>query len=403
MNYKYIFFSLLLLSASGTAQIIPIQKDIQQQNPPQLNYEYNRVLNGNLNEFYRKLKNVKETGSGVVTIVHIGDSHIQPDFIGTVLRNNLQSFFGDAGRGLVFPYQLAKSNAPLDLISSSNVEWTFNRLAHPEIPINCGISGFCIRSKTPQARINISLKDKTTGPQYFNRLRVFIDTLPNGGWKLEMNGIETQKSSALLISEDSLIILERNTNQFSLIAQNPGDSVNFYGVSLENDSSGVRFHTIGVNGAKYDQYNNSALFWKQLPQLNADLIIVSLGTNEAQKNNFDAVLFLEQVKLFVENLQVAFPKANVLITTPQDSYLGSRSNIIMRNLNLALSSYCQKNGVPLWDLYKITNGFGSARYWAGKGFMSRDRVHFNASGYKIQGKLLYNVLAQGYNDYQKSN
>ena len=38
---------------------------------------------------------------------------------------------------------------------------------------------------------------------------------------------------------------------------------------------------IGVNGATYDDYNNTEIFFNQLPHLNPDLVIVSLGTNES--------------------------------------------------------------------------------------------------------------------------
>src|ERR1700733_2544316 len=101
-----------------------------------------------LDSFYKKLATLKKTNKGVVRIVHIGDSHIQADILSGTVRHKLQDFFGNAGRGLNFPYQLAKSNAAADIASSSNISWHFNRLAHPEIPIAAGISGFCIKSDT---------------------------------------------------------------------------------------------------------------------------------------------------------------------------------------------------------------------------------------------------------------
>ncbi|MBK5269987.1 MAG: hypothetical protein JJE22_03130, partial [Bacteroidia bacterium] len=55
--------------------------------------------------------------------------------------------------------------------------------------------------------------------------------------------------------------------------------------------------------------------------------------------------------------------------------------------------------IPLWDLYRITNGYGSAYSWLKRGLMNNDRVHFTSEGYRLQGNLLFNALAKGYNTY----
>ncbi|MEI9959357.1 MAG: hypothetical protein WDM90_24260 [Ferruginibacter sp.] len=67
----------------------------------------------------------------------------------------MQQQFGKAGRGLVFPYQLAKSNAPDDINSYSNTSWQFSRLARADESIPEGISGFCIQTDRPGATINL--------------------------------------------------------------------------------------------------------------------------------------------------------------------------------------------------------------------------------------------------------
>ncbi len=37
----------------------------------------------------------------------------------------------------------------------------------------------------------------------------------------------------------------------------------FYGVSLKKDQRGIIYHSIGVNGARYDQFNIDSLFCEQ--------------------------------------------------------------------------------------------------------------------------------------------
>jgi lysophospholipase L1-like esterase len=396
--------ALLLYKSTILAQPMPILP--AEKHTPHINTVFNRVVNGNMYLFYKKLQALKKSDSGLVSIVHIGDSHIQPDFLSSVVRSNLQAFFGNAGRGIVFPYQLGKSNAPVDIASTSNINWIYNRIAHPEIPVECGIAGFCIKSNRPQAQINFSLKDNSFGPQYFNHIKLFIDSAAATTWMFETNDSTTLP--VILRNTDTLqtscknILLQNAANQFTLTSHSTGNTQSFYGAMLQNGKPGVLLHTIGVNGARYEHFNNTPLLWQQLPELKADLVIVSLGTNEAQAAALDESAFLNQVKIFIEKIKTAFPGTAIIITTPQDSYKGKRSNPVMRSVSLALASFCQQQNIGLWDLYKITNGYGSARYWLAKGLLNKDRVHFTQAGYTIQGKLLYQALAQGYNNYIKT-
>ena len=74
--------------------------------------------------FYEKLAQMKSTDSTSlnqkINFVHIGDSHIQADLMTNVVRERLQKEYGNAGRGLVFPYNLAKTNGPWNVQFSSN-------------------------------------------------------------------------------------------------------------------------------------------------------------------------------------------------------------------------------------------------------------------------------------------
>jgi len=389
--------AVIFLHASSTAQPMSVNDETLSRNYPFVHSILNRIQTGSsLDTFYDKLYKLKTSGSGVVSIVHIGDSHIQADFLTSVLRNGLQDFFGDAGRGLVFPFRLAQSNGPDDISSSSNTRWQFNRLAHPEIPVAYGISGHGIKTNSNEPSINMSVN---SGKAFFNRLTLFTDSNVVNEWAVQT---ENNDSSYLIKEEKSgfsVIELNKAANSFTLTAL-PSDSVKeFFGVSLENSQPGVLYHSIGVNGARYDQYNNANLFWQQLPALQADLYIVSLGTNEAQFSVFAEAAFLKNISTFLGKLQQASPHAAILITSAPDTYKARRSNTVLRALNRSLSAYCNKNDIPFWDLYSITNGYGSASSWSRRGLMTRDKVHFTPEGYQLQGNLLLMAIGKGYNAY----
>jgi lysophospholipase L1-like esterase len=392
-----VFFFLFLMPAGLMAQAMPANDNPLSEKYPFVSTIFNRILNSSgLDSFYKKLHDLKTNDSGLISIVHIGDSHIQADFLTGVVRTGLQEFFGDAGRGLVFPYQLAQSNAPDDISSSSNTRWQFNRLAHPEIPITPGISGHGIRTNTSGASIHLSLRGIASP---FNRVKFFTDSTNAVTWTVKADNSD----SLYELKKDAGLYKEINFKNpgtgFSLSSE-PSDAMKeLYGVSLENSNHGVIYHTIGVNGARYDQYNNADLFWQQLPALKADLFIISLGTNEAQWDGFSETAFYRTLTLFIEKLKQASPGASVLFTTAPDSYKNRRYNTVLRQLNTSLAGYCNKNYLPLWDLYQITNGYGSAYSWSRRGLMTRDRIHSTPDGYRLQGNLLLTALAKGYNGY----
>lgn len=394
--------ALAFVQSTSTAQLIPVDAKAPGKKYPFVNTIFNRLFNsGSLDSFYHKLYKLKKTGTGIVSIVHIGDSHIQADYLSGFVRTSLQEYFGNAGRGLVFPYQLAQSNAPADISSSSNTTWQYNRLAHPEIPIAAGVSGYCILSDALGASIDLSLRP-VGGEQSFNRLKFFLDSNSTTYWILQTDN----ENAPILVKKDEHqnaicreIILDKSSSKFSLASIPSINTKEFYGVSLENSEPGILYHSIGVNGARYEQYNIAPLFWEQLPALNADLYIVSLGTNEAQAAAFDQSSFLQAVSTFLEKLKAVSPNATVLLTTTADSFKGARPNSVLREINLSLFNYANTHNIPVWDLYRITNGYGSCNNWMKRGLMNSDRIHFTGEGYRIQGNLLFNAIAAGYNSF----
>ncbi len=363
------------------------------------NHEY-------LNRTWEKLNNLKNEKTKRFTIVHIGDSHLQAGFLTSFVRRSMQSFFGNGGRGLVFPYQLAKSNAPKDIICSSNTNWTFNRLAHPEINTSSGISGFIIQADTTSATCNFRLVyDSTNEIKTFNNIRVFAELPDSAIWTLK-----TKDSSVEIHATDfnehksATFSLKDTLSQFEIITDSIHQSKIIYGFSLESNNPGLIYHTIAVNGAQYEQYNISPNFWKQLPELNADMYIISLGTNEGQKPFFDSVRFAGILDTFLINIGSISPNASVLICTAADNYKkGIPGNSELMAINFFLQNYCKEKKIACWDLYQMTGAAGSAKKWNMLGLMSKDRIHFNAAGYAFQGKLLFNAIMKGYQKYLKQH
>jgi lysophospholipase L1-like esterase len=389
-SFCWIIFPLWAVNAA--AQYLPTRQESLSQYRFVHTTENNILTPTALDSFFKKLYILYTTHKGKVRIVHIGDSHLQAGYISEVMRTGLQQYFGNAGRGVVFPYRQARSNAPPGLTSSSNINWQYNRVVHPESSLQSGVAGFVIQSSTPNAMLQISLRNDS-----FTKLRVFASPAL---WSVHT---DADLFPFMLIPDamaDSAyqdVLLSTPANSFS-ISSPQGTLKQFYGVSLEKNDPGIIYHSIGVNGAEYWQYNNSPVFWQQLGALQGDLYILSLGTNEAQKAITDD--FGGHVDSLVQRIRQISPAAAILITTPADSYLRKKNfNRNMQQVHEGLYKYCFDKGYALWDLYKLTGGYSSARNWMKAKLLSPDRVHYTSAGYGLQGKLLLNALSKAYNDF----
>ncbi len=412
-----IFFSLFFQKANAQ---LPFANDtiaIDSTSYSQFTFireDLNKIENDNssFHFFYKKLFELQETKKGRVDIVHIGDSHLQADHFSGTIRQKLQLKFGNAGRGLLFPYQVAKSNSPPSYTTSSNKIWDSKRNVFYDKPLPIGISGFTIETTDSVAEINITVKDQPGLGYSFTKFTLFHEK--------GLHNYDITVCDELNCSKGTLLSTDTSINSFvselkfekpisQIILRNRSTdtlhqrSTRIYGMMLENDSAGILYNMIGVNGAEYRHYLRSKYFMQQLPYLNADLVIVSLGTNEAFVAGFDPVAFYKHIDTLITNIKLACPNASVLLTTPADSYRKSRKGKIknpdMEKARVTIINYCLQHNLPYWDLYEIMGGFGSMGKWFTSHLSAKDRVHFNARGYQIQGDLFYKAIMNGFEKY----
>ncbi|MEO1449221.1 MAG: GDSL-type esterase/lipase family protein [Bacteroidota bacterium] len=130
-----------------------------------------------LRHFYSQLEKLERGQTRQVRILHIGDSHIQADWFSGRLRLALQKRYGSAGRGLVFPYRVAKTNSPSDILSSSDAVWQAKRNISVENPLPIGVSGITIQTRTPDYQLEVALGPNQAHIDYtFDKVTVFANT-----------------------------------------------------------------------------------------------------------------------------------------------------------------------------------------------------------------------------------
>jgi hypothetical protein len=379
--------------------------------------DLNKISNdsSSLAFLYEKLMQLEKNKTGRVNIIHLGDSHIQADIFSGSIRQKLQLKFGNAGRGLIFPYRVAKSNEPSSYKSVTNIAWDSKRNVFYDKPLPIGVSGFTVETKDSMAEINLTVKDQPHLGYSFTKFSLFHEKGPDNYDITICDDLNCERGTFRSIDRSanpfvSEIKFEKPIRQIYLRNKVSDTamqhSTRIYGMLLENDSAGVLYNMIGVNGAEYRHYNISKYFFQQFNYLNPDLVIVSMGTNEAFYGNFDAALFYRNIDTLITSIKNSNPNAAFILTTPGDSFKKSRKGRV-KNPDVKIAKeviikYALEHNIAYWDLYEIMGGYGSMAKWYAAQLSAKDRVHFNGKGYLIQGDLLYRAFLEGYEKYKRT-
>lgn len=373
-----------------------------------LKAEENTIQNSTtLSSFYESLYQLKKKDNRKINIIHLGDSHIQADFLSGTVRENLQREFGNAGRGLIVPGRVARTNEPASIRSTSPSTWEVKRCVYPDQPLPIGIGGITIRSKQPNALLSLRTINSDGLDYGFNKLTLFFlkdftsyNFIVRDSLKKDLAFIGP---FTLEQTNTSTVLLPLTLNEITLQAiQSLPDQTQatVFGLNLENGKPGIIYHTIGVNGAKFKHYTAASHFADQTSALLPNLIIISLGTNEALDHPYLDSRFTEHINTLVENLKIKNPSAQFLFTTPPDAYRKkTRRNPGIDTIRKKIIDYCDQHNYAYWDIYQIGGGSHSADLWKKSGLLRADGVHFTKEGYEFQGNLLYEALIKGYNEY----
>ena len=417
--------------------------------------------------FYEKLAQLNASDSkDKINFVHIGDSHIQADLMTNVVRERLQSAYGNAGRGLVFPYNLAKTNGPWDVRFSSNGSFNSFRNVKPLSNENIGLTGILLQTKREDFAIELNAKEPDN---YFTKIKILTpnnvgsfdlatakktivfesqvpktithkiksgDVLGSIADKynisltalkransLKSNNIRAGKTLKIptnekqnrSISRSEFIPLEIQKDVFShyyksenlldkiyLIPNKDENTFELNGIVLENNDKGILYHNSGVNGAKFSDYNKYPLFFEQLKALNPDVLVLSFGTNESF-DHMNSDAFIAQLDLFISNARKQNPFVEIIVATPPPSLFKRKyPNTFVGDYSKKIIELAFSRRVAVWDLYSDLGGLYGINQNAKAGLIGGDRVHYTKAGYEKQGNLLAKAIMEAYQNYNNS-
>ncbi|KQT17308.1 peptidoglycan-binding protein [Chryseobacterium sp. Leaf404] len=392
----------------------------------------------------------------VTQILFIGDSHIQADHLTGYLRKNFQDQHGNAGRGLVFPYQVANTNGAEDFSSVSNQPWETFRLVHEQkVFPQIGAAGFVIGNKA-DSFLEISFKNPEDS---FDKVLIYNDAKMKGGSFFLFNENKplkdfVQKKSERMshtASENQTfheIVSQYNTTTTKLRALN-GDKIlnpkagSVYMVERNylNYNPDFEQNIKEIASYKFDSYKTEIDF--KSPQN-----IFLIKTNNPQGNTFYGFQFLKNVKKGIvfntvgvngatysdflkfplQLEQLSKMKSDVLIIAlgtneafgkiEKEEFQKNVSDVILKfrneNPNLPIlligppdnspkesrtieviswiEESARQNNTAFFNLFEATGGKGSFKKAQSRKEASADGVHYLKPGYEKQAEAIWKAI-----------
>jgi lysophospholipase L1-like esterase len=157
------------------------------------------------------------------------------------------------------------------------------------------------------------------------------------------------------------------------------------------------FQTVCKIGTKYTDFDQLPELTAQLKNELPDLVIISLGTNDAFSESSETG-FYEKVNGLVSKIKAISPNSAILITTPPDGLKLDKHKGIYTSLAEVdhvvnvLTKYANDHDIAYWNLYQMMGGRNSMNSWYQKKLAMPDHVHFNAKGYGILAQSFFEAF-----------
>ncbi|OJJ17795.1 hypothetical protein BKI52_28455 [marine bacterium AO1-C] len=372
---------------------------------PFVRYDYNQIFTPKygkaLNNFHQVWDEYLQGKRKRMNILHIGDSHLQADFFSDQIRKHFkyQPHMGVAGRGYVFPHKMAKSYDPHTYKTSYSGKWSGSWATNFARTDSWGISGMAATTYDQNARFTIN-PNRGNNNYRITRVKVFYNTKDRSSFQVKLVTPYEIISPQRIVADGYVeFLLKRPVSQVTIaMDKNRPEQRSFVleGVSLENDQPGVVYHSAGANGATVKSFLRSPRVVNHVKSLKPDLVIISLGTNDAYTHRFDSKQFKRDYSLLLSRIKRAAPKASILLTTPGDCLYRGRFNYSNNKASRMIFELSDEMDCAVWDTYTIMGGLGVIRKWRRSRLSSHDYIHLSGPGYRLQGDLLYQALVQNY-------
>ena len=141
-----------------------------------------------------------------------------------------------------------------------------------------------------------------------------------------------------------------------------------------------RYHIVAKNGVRLDWFLNRHVY-NRVKALRPDLIILSVGTNDAV-TNISMSIYSGKLQRFMELYSGI--ASNVLISTPVGFYRNGRVYPHTDTIIASEAVFGALRGYPVW----VSSYYHPVSWYRVNGMMQKDGIHFTPRGYRTMGTQL---------------
>ncbi|QOG03863.1 SGNH/GDSL hydrolase family protein [Flavobacterium sp. MDT1-60] len=358
--------------------------------------------------FYEKLYQLEKNPQSKVRIAYYGDSMTDGDLIVQDVRTNYQERFGGNGVGFVsITSESAASRGSVKSVYSKN--WKTQSYLNVKRPISpFGVNGHVFFAND---------KVNATWVQYEVGTNKYSTTLDN---PVLFYGKSTKRGNVnFIIGKDTLrknLVPNNLVNSLKVVSGSikafkanfvHADSIPIYGFNFDNGS--------GVHVDNFSQRGNSGLPISMFDadvmrafnnSLKYDLVVLHYGTNVLNYGTKNYHWYEKGMKKAVNKIKESFPGVSILIVSTADKAtkydLEMKTDSAVVPLMKAQKRYALESESGFVNLYTLMGGDGSMVKWVDEtpARANKDYTHFNQRGAKAIGRLLYDQLNKGYEEYK---
>jgi len=339
----------------------------------------------------------KGTATRALRISYFGDSLVGDDLISHALRDKLGALVGPGGPGFVFaapPHPYCQHRAVTRWLGGS---WQIHSVS-TTVPADhlLGLGGSAesegdgvirLAPKAPVALVDLHYLAQPRG----GTLAVMADGATVG--TVETRGDAKRGAFAQVALPDGVKKIELRAS----------GRVRLFGAALEA-ARGAVVDNLGIVNATAKQLAHHILpehLRNQLAHRASDLVIVMLGTNEAEWLAAKGAGMAEHEQVFGEllaTIRAANPDGSCLVVSPLDQLDWRAEGLPPRTSVPAMVEAQHRaavaNGCAFWNVYEWMGGKGASKTWHARGWLIKDYQHPTPQGDERLAEALYAGLVK---------
>lgn len=359
----------------------------------------NKVL---LKPFLAKLQS---TNKKKVSILHIGDLHIQQNIQTQRSRSLFQNTFGFGGYGTFVPYSTARIKDIFGYKSFHFGKWIYAKSVESSPILPIGIHTLSAKTFDPNAQLKF-LFYKGFLKSNYKRLHIYCKRVPQSFDLKITSKNDSAKVDVYSVGKDSFsteIVVDLKSIESSITIEFiqkdlQQRSFELYGFNLEStEDQGIIYHSVGSVGLGYNHLQQMSLMKNDLLSLKPDMVVLDLGTHDFFTHGYNNQFELRKtIVKYIDFLKMLPFKPFIIIVTPQDQLKGGISNLDFSKFSLLISDIARTERVAMYDWYRVSGGHESIKQWISLGLAESNGTRLTESGYQLKGSMFFYALKSTY-------